>query len=232
MSDFTGRHVVVTGASGGLGVSVVRTLLEAGATCHLPMIEPEVPAHFPFGDHPHVVSVPSVRLDDEASVHGFFDALPELYASIHLVGGFTWAKLEDTSLEALQKLLTLNTATCFLACREAVRIMRRMGHGGRIVNVAAKPVLTPTVGMTAYAASKAGVAAITQTIAAEVSSEGIFVNAVVPSIIDTEVNRRSMPDADFALWPKPSEIAETVAFLASPRNLLTSGCLVPVYGRS
>ena len=107
----------------------------------------------------------------------------------------------------------------------------RAAGGGRIVNVAARAAVAPVPGMAAYLTSKAGVAALTQALAAEVLTEGILVNAVLPSIIDTPANRASMPKADFATWPKPAEIAETIVFLASPENALTSGALVPVYGR-
>ncbi len=85
--------------------------------------------------------------------------------------------------------------------------------------------------MTAYAASKAAVASITQSLAVELAAERILVNAVLPSIIDTPANRRAMPTADFASWPKPAELAEAVVYLASPANALTSGTLLPVYGR-
>ena len=126
----------------------------------------------------------------------------------------------------------LNTLTCFLACREAVRAMRAAGAGGRLVNVAARPVLQPAADMTAYVAAKAGVAALTQALAVELAADRILVNAVVPSIIDTPANRAAMPRADYASWPKPAQIAETIAFLASEANGLTSGALVPVYGRA
>jgi NAD(P)-dependent dehydrogenase (short-subunit alcohol dehydrogenase family) len=86
--------------------------------------------------------------------------------------------------------------------------------------------------MTAYAAAKASVAAITQGLATELIGDGILVNAVLPSLIDTPANRAAMPGADHAAWPKPAELAETIVFLASPQNALTSGALVPVYGRS
>jgi NAD(P)-dependent dehydrogenase (short-subunit alcohol dehydrogenase family) len=106
------------------------------------------------------------------------------------------------------------------------------GREGRIVNVAARPVVVPTGQMTAYAASKAAVAALTLSLAEELSSSRIWVNAIVPSIIDTEANRAAMPDADHHVWAKPEQIAETVAFLASPQNAVTRGALVPVYGMS
>jgi NAD(P)-dependent dehydrogenase (short-subunit alcohol dehydrogenase family) len=110
--------------------------------------------------------------------------------------------------------------------------MRRASGGGRLVNVAARPVLVPAASMTAYTAAKAGVAAMTQALAVELAADQILVNAVVPSVIDTPANRASMPKADHAAWPKPAELAEAIAFLASPQNTLTSGTLVPVYGRA
>jgi NAD(P)-dependent dehydrogenase (short-subunit alcohol dehydrogenase family) len=92
--------------------------------------------------------------------------------------------------------------------------------------------VAPVPGMTAYAASKAGVAALTQALAAELVKDGILVNAVLPSIIDTPANRAAMPSADHTMWPKPAELAEAIGFLASSHNTLTSGALVPVYGRA
>jgi len=86
--------------------------------------------------------------------------------------------------------------------------------------------------MVAYTASKGAVAAITLAVAEEVAADGIWVNAVVPSIMDTEANRRAMPNADHAKWPKLDEVAVTIAFLASPQNAVTRSALVPVYGRS
>ena len=231
MSDFDGKHVVVTGATGGLGVAVVATLLERGAICHLPMIEREVPKTIPWSGHARAHATIGTHFDDELQVTAFYESLPSLWASIQLVGGFTMAPIVETPLADFQRMMTLNATTCFLCCREAVRAMRRSG-GGRIVNVAARPAVAPAGKMIAYAASKAAVASITQCLADEVVSEGILVNAVVPSIIDTPANRASMPKADFAAWPKAEELADAIAFLSSPRNALTSGSLLPVYGRA
>src|SRR5205085_11686681 len=102
------------------------------------------------------------------------------------------------------------------------------------VNVAARPALEWRQGanMTAYTASKAGVAALTAALAEEVVKRGILVNAVAPSIMDTPANRKAMPKADHAAWPKVEEVAATIAFLASPDNKVTRGAIVPVYGRS
>ena len=221
------KHVVVTGGTGGLGVAVVERLLADGATVHLPIMEAALPAHLPWRDRVH--AVPAVSLDREDQVAAFYAGLPGLWASIHLVGGFAMAKVTETSLAEFEQQWRLNTATCFLACREAVRAMK---SGGRIVNVAARPAVTPTAGMIAYATAKAGVAALTQALAAEVLAQDILVNAVLPSVIDTPANRASMPKADHDAWPKPAQLAETIAFLASEKNALTTGTLVPVYGRA
>ena len=107
-------------------------------------------------------------------------------------------------------------------------------RGGRIVNVAARPALEwrGGAGMTAYAAAKSAVAALTGALAEEVASEGILVNAVAPSILDTPANRRAMPDADYAVWPQVEEVAQTILFLASPDNRVSRGAVVPVYGRT
>jgi NAD(P)-dependent dehydrogenase (short-subunit alcohol dehydrogenase family) len=109
-----------------------------------------------------------------------------------------------------------------------------MAAGGRIVNVAARPALEwrAGAGMAAYTVAKAGVAALTVALAEEVAKEGILVNAVAPSIMDTPANRAAMPTANFENWPKVDEVAATILFLASPDNKVTRGAVVPVYGRS
>jgi NAD(P)-dependent dehydrogenase (short-subunit alcohol dehydrogenase family) len=231
MDDLEGRHVVVTGGTGGLGGAVVDAMLARGATCHIPTREDAAPPGFERAGHERVRLAFGIDLAAEASVARFFEQVPRPWASIHLAGGFAMKAIADTALADYEAMHRINGLTCFLACREAVRAMRRGVGGGRIVNVSARPVLRPVGGMAAYLASKAEVAALTQALAEEVREEGILVNAVVPSIIDTPANRAAMPKADHAAWPKPAEIAETIAFLASPACALTAGALVPVYGR-
>jgi NAD(P)-dependent dehydrogenase (short-subunit alcohol dehydrogenase family) len=126
----------------------------------------------------------------------------------------------------------MNFVACYLCCRAAVKAMGN--NGGRIVNVAARPGLEwrGGAGMTAYTASKAAVAAMTVALAEEVAKDGILVNAVAPSIMDTPANRQSMPKADCSAWPKVEEVAATILYLASPKNAVTRGGVVPVYGRS
>jgi NAD(P)-dependent dehydrogenase (short-subunit alcohol dehydrogenase family) len=151
---------------------------------------------------------------------------------VHVAGGFAAGAIGDTSLAMWKQMHELNGVTCFLCCREAIRKIRSSTSGGRVVNVSAKPALIATAGLSAYAASKAVVAALTVSLSEELAKENIWVNAVVPSIMDTPANRREMPSADFSAWPKLAEVAATIAFLASPQNKVTRAALVPVYGRS
>jgi NAD(P)-dependent dehydrogenase (short-subunit alcohol dehydrogenase family) len=230
MLDFSGREAVVTGGTGALGRAVVGRLLAAGATVHVPVYAAEELQGFPYRNHGAVTLHHDLDLRVEADVTRLFGATSALYASIHVAGGFATGPITSTALEIWDHLIGINATTCFLCCREAVKSMD--GREGRIVNVAARPAVIPTAQMTAYSASKAAVAALTLSLAEELSSSLIWVNAIVPSIIDTEANRTAMPDAHHGMWPKPEEIAETVAFLASPQNAVTRGALVPVYGMS
>jgi len=223
-------HIVVTGGTGGLGRAVVGRLLDAGAALHLP-VEPGVEIDsFPHAGHANLSATAGVDLTDASAVEAFYTALPELWGSIHLAGGFTMAPLAETDADTFQHMMDMNLRTCFLCCRAAAA---RMAAGGRIVNVAARPGLEPRTGagMAAYAASKAGVAALTEALGEELAGQGIWVNAVAPSIIDTPANRDAMPDADHDTWPTPEEIAATIAFLVSPDNKVTRGGVIPVYGR-
>lgn len=232
MDDFANRHVVITGGSGALGGAVVRALVERGATCHVPVFAPKELDRFAFRDHPAVKVRAGLDLTVEATVQRYYAELPSLWASIHLAGGFAMKPITETTLEDFLSLMNTNAVTCFLACREAARKMREGGRGGRIVNVAAKPALVPTGGMAAYAASKAVVASLTQSLAEELAPEGIYVNAIAPSIMDTPRNRAEMPSADFSRWPKVEEVAATILCLASPENAVARGAIVPVFGRS
>lgn len=230
MLDFSGREALVTGGTGALGSAVVGRLITAGATVHVPVYVAEELERFPYRDHDAVRVHEGLDLSKETDVAGLYGATSALYASVHIAGGFAMGPVGDTSLETWEHLMRMNATTCFLCCREAVRTLG--GAEGRIVNVAARPALVPTPQMSAYAASKAAVAALTLSLAEELAESGVWVNAIVPSIIDTRANRAAMPDADHAAWPTPEQIAETVAFLASPQNAVTRGALVPVYGKS
>lgn len=228
--NLEGREAIVTGGTGALGRAVVARLVEAGATVHVPVFAADELEGFGLAEHPSVHLHDGLDLGVERDVARLYQEPTALYASVHLAGGFDMGPITETTLETWDHLVRLNATTCFLCCREAVRSFG--SREGRIVNVAARPVLVPTAQMSAYSATKAAVAALTLALSEELASSGVWVNAVVPSIIDTPVNRRAMPGADYDDWPTPEQICETIAFLASPDNAVTRGALVPVYGRS
>jgi len=229
---FEGLDVVITGGTGGLGRGVVAALVAEGATCWIPNVDPRMSADFELKSHARVHVVEGVDLLDEAAVSAFYGQVGRLYASIHLVGGFRMAPIAETTAVDFKKMFDLNALSAFLCSKAAVAAIRGGAGKGRIVNVAARPALTPSAGMLAYAVSKAAVVSLTQSLAEELKPEGIWVNAIAPSIMDTPDNRRAMPKADFDRWPKVDDIARAVVYLASPDNALTSGLVMPVYGNA
>ncbi|HZP79097.1 MAG TPA: SDR family NAD(P)-dependent oxidoreductase [Pseudolabrys sp.] len=230
--DFRDRNFVVTGGTGALGSAVVSKLIDGGAKCRVPYMHEHELAHFALRSHERVKLMAISTLADEAEVAKVYGGLPALWGSIHIAGGFAMGPVAKTDKAALMAQLETNLVSCFLCCRAAVNAIGQ--SGGRIVNVAARPALEwrSGAGMAAYTASKAGVAALTAALAEEVAKDGILVNAVAPSIMDTAANRSAMPKADFDAWPKVEEVAATILFLASPDNRVTRGGIVPVYGRS
>jgi len=230
--DFSHHTVVVTGGTGALGSAVVGALLAQGAECVVPYVHEAEMQHFAHRDDKAVTLVAVRDLADEADVETLYSRADALWASIHIAGGFAMGKVADTGKAALMAQLDQNLVSCFLCCRAAVKAMGK--GGGRIVNVAARPALEwrSGAGMSAYAIAKAGVAVLTTTLAEEAAKDGVLVNAVAPSIMDTPANRAAMPKADHAAWPKVEEVAATIVFLASPDNRVTRGAIVPVYGKA
>ena len=231
--DYRERHVVVTGGTGALGTAVVGALLEAGAVCHVPYRSEGEAKRFPHGDNKKVSLVALRDLADEAAVTDFYGGLDQLWASIHIAGGFAFAPIATSDKALLLSQLNANLVSAYLCSRAAVAAFERTGAGGRIVNVAARHALEPRLGasLTAYAVAKAGVAALTMALGEEIAKDDVLVNAVAPSIMDTPANRKSMPKADFDAWPKVEEVAAAIMFLASPETKVTRGAIVPVYGK-
>jgi NAD(P)-dependent dehydrogenase (short-subunit alcohol dehydrogenase family) len=229
--DYRNRPVVVTGGTGALGAAVVGALLDAGAVCHVPFRSADEGARFPHRGHDRVKMLADIDVSDEAAVERLYAGVPGLWASINIAGGFVWRPMADTSKADLMRQIETNLVSAYLCSRAAVTAM---SGGGRIVNVSARFGLEWRLGanMTAYVAAKAAVAAFTVALSEEVAKQDILVNAVAPSIMDTAANRKDMPKADFAAWPKVEEVAATILFLASPENKVTRGAVVPVYGKS
>ncbi len=158
--------------------------------------------------------------------HGRIDAL------INTVGGYAGGvRLWELDTKVFEQMLALNLRSGFVLSRAVVPVMLKQGHGS-IVNVAAKAAFDHAPGATAYAASKAAAVAMMDSLAADLKGTGVRVNSILPSIIDTEANRKAMPKADFAKWPKPEDIARVVLFLCGDDAKVVHGAALPVYGDS
>jgi NAD(P)-dependent dehydrogenase (short-subunit alcohol dehydrogenase family) len=158
--------------------------------------------------------------------HGRLDAM------VNTVGGYAGGmKLWEMETKVLDQMLALNLRSGYALSRAAVRAMLRQGSGA-IVNVAAKAAIDHAAGAAAYAASKAAAVAMMDSLAEDLKGTGIRVNSVLPSIIDTEANRKAMPAADFSKWPKPEEIVRVIVFLCSDDAKVVHGAAVPVFGNS
>lgn len=214
------RNVLVTGGSGGLGGAVVEAFVRVGAVVHVPARGAVVAG---------AKQLAPVDVTDEEAVRALFAALPPLWASVHVVGGFLMRPLVETSLADLRGQLDVNLASAFLCTREAARAMKQSG-GGRIINVASQAALRPGPAVAAYAASKAAVVALTQSAAAELRTDGILVNAVAPGTIDTPANRAAMPHASREGWVTPKQIAETILWLCSAENEAVTGTVTSLGG--
>lgn len=163
-------------------------------------------------------------VNDVVARHRRIDAL------VNTVGGYAGGvKLSNLDTKVLDQMLTLNLRSCYVLARAVLPAMLASGRGA-IVNIAAKAALDHPARAAAYAASKAAALALMGSLAAELSGSGVRVNSVLPSVIDTAANRKSMPKADFAKWPKPEEIARVILFLCSDDADVIHGAAIPVYG--
>ena len=223
-----GKVVLVTGALGALGRVVAEAAIARGAKVagvdHAPSNAPATPDRLEFGGVDLSDPAQARRAIDAAATHfGKLDAL------INIAGGFAFETVADGEEKTWQRMYALNVLTALNASRAALAHLAASGSG-RIINVGAMGALHAGAGMGAYAASKAGVHRLTEALAAEWKGK-ITVNAVLPSTIDTEANRASMPKADFSKWVRPQELAEVILFLASDAASAVTGALIPVAGR-
>jgi NAD(P)-dependent dehydrogenase (short-subunit alcohol dehydrogenase family) len=223
-----GKGVIVTGAFGVLGGAVVALLCERGARVAAVDVAP-APAHplaagaIPLGGYD--------LADPEAAgraVGAAVAALGKLDGLINVAGGFAWETMADGSADTWDRLYRMNVATCANMCRAAIPHLT--AAGGRIVNIGAGGAVKAGAGMGAYAAAKGGVHRLTEALAEELKGK-VAVNAVLPSIIDTPLNRKDMPNADFSAWVSPRDLAEVIAFLASDTAQAVTGALVAVNGQ-
>jgi len=222
-----GRRIIVLGARGGLGRSVVERLREAGASVMAADSRP--PAHAgPHGDVAHI----TVDALDEASVAAAFAPSPPPAAVVNLIGGYTPPQsLPGLDIATLRQQLELNLVTAAIVTKHALPVLAKQG-GGTIVHVSSRVAAQTGENGFAYSVSKLGVVRLVEAAAAEGRELGVRVNCIMPSIIDTPANRAALPHAEHDRWPKPSELAAVLAFLVSDDAILISGAAIPVYGRA
>src|SRR5271155_1982451 len=231
--NFAGKVVVVAGGTGGLGKAVSRAFLEEGARVVVTYRKEEEFAALKkvAGMNAAALEGSAIDVTDEAgtgrlvsdivSRHGRLDAL------VNTVGGYAGGvKLWEMETKLFDTMLSLNLRSGYALARAVLPTMLKQKHGS-IVNVAAKAAFDHGAGAAAYAASKAAAVAMMDSLAADAKGTGVRVNSVLPSIIDTAVNRQAMPTADFASWPKPEEIARVILFLCSEHAAVIQGAAVP-----
>jgi NAD(P)-dependent dehydrogenase (short-subunit alcohol dehydrogenase family) len=237
--NFHDKIVLVTGGTGGLGRAVTMAFLEAGATVLITYQQAEefaavvsaartMGAAPPAGVSVDVTDAPAVEkfISEIVAKHGRLDIL------VNTVGGYAGGtNLWEVDPRTYDKMLQLNLKAGFVLARAVVPRMIKQNRGW-IVNIASKAAFDHAAGGALYAATKAAALAMMDSLAAEVKPFDINVNSILPSIIDTAANRKAMPSADFAKWPKPEEIARVILFLCSEEARVIHGAAIPVYGRS
>lgn len=230
----SGEIAIVTGGTGALGQAISTTLLETGVTVAIPYAVPEERAALEGRLTPEqqarVHALPA-DVTDEAVVAKFVQSVRDRYgrvdALVNVVGGFAGGDLVSTPLAEWERMMKLNLTSVVIACRAVLPGMIA-ARSGRIVNIASRAVVPPQGGFIAYTVSKAAVITLTQALAQEVKPHHVTVNTVLPSTMDTEANRRAMPDADRSGWVSTQDVANVVAFLLSDRAAAVSGAAIPV----
>lgn len=235
---FDGSVILIAGGTGGLGREVTSAFLEERATVVVTYRnQPEwekfrsaASANTPRleGHEVNVTDEAAVRqlVEKILSKHGRVDAM------VNTVGAYAGGlKLWEMETRVFEQMLNLNLRSGYALSRAVVPAMLKQGRGA-IVNVASKAALDHAAGASAYAASKAAAVAMMDSLAADLKGTGVRVNTILPSIIDTETNRKAMPNADFAKWPKPKDIARVILFLCSDEAKVIHGASIPVYGDS
>jgi NAD(P)-dependent dehydrogenase (short-subunit alcohol dehydrogenase family) len=233
-----GKVALVAGGTGGLGRAVSLAFLEQShkvAVTYRRQEEWEA-LRSEAGANEERLEGHSLDVTDEPAVAGLVEKLlgkhGHLDCLINTVGGYAGGvRLWELDSKVFDQMLALNLRSGFVLARAVVPVMLKQKHGS-IVNVAAKAALDHGAGASAYAASKAAAVAMMDSLAAELKGTGVRVNSILPSIIDTAANRKAMPGADFAKWPKPQDIARVILFLCSDDTKLVHGAALPVYGDS
>jgi len=229
--NLSGKVFVVTGADGALGSALAATLNAYGAKVALLAHSSAAPNNQPADAWQYG----GIDLTQESAARSAMERVAKdagrIDGLINVAGGFHWEKLQDGTIDSWDTMYKVNLRTAVIACQAALPHLLRAGRG-RIINIGAIGALKASAGMGPYAASKAGVAQLTEALADELKDRGITVNAILPSTLDTPKNRKDMPQADFKSWVTLNEAAEVIAFLLSEKASAVTGALIPVAGRA
>jgi NAD(P)-dependent dehydrogenase (short-subunit alcohol dehydrogenase family) len=235
---FSGKVVLVTGGTGGLGRSVSMAFLEEGANVVVTYREQREWDDLKAIGGANISSLAGHPVDvtDELQVDQFVQKVVAEYGHldvlVNTVGAYAGGmKLWETDPKVFDRILALNLRAGYTILRAVVPAMLKQERG-TIINVAARAAFDHAGGAAAYVASKAAAVAMIDSLAADLKGTGVRVNSILPSIIDTEANRKAIPNADFTKWPKPEDITRVILFLCSEDARLIHGAAVPVYGDS
>jgi NAD(P)-dependent dehydrogenase (short-subunit alcohol dehydrogenase family) len=223
--------IIVTGAAGNLGSVVARVLALKGAqvVC-VDRSEGHFGAIAEGLDPDRLMMIGGCDLGNKTAVDQIVaDAVARfgrVTGLVNTVGGFATGKVTEEALAQWDLMMLLNAKIALITSAAVLPALIAAGHG-RIVHIAAQPGIKAAAGQAAYAASKAAVIRVVETIAAEHRSHRITANCVLPGTIDTPINRASMPNAKPDIWIAPQSIAELIAYLVSPAGAVVTGGAIP-----
>lgn len=232
------RNVLITGGTGFLGSTVTKAFLAQGDTVAVTyLFDNEVERFKEYNpDLSDKVTFIYANVTEESDVQKtvqiYLSQFDHLDIMVNIVGGFVGGiPAVELDEDRWDFMMNLNLKSVFLCCKTVIPHMTERGFG-KIVNISARAGLKGESGLSAYCVSKGGVRTLTEALAAEVMDSGINVNCIMPSIMDTPMNREAMPDEDHSRWVKTEEVAKVICFLASDDSAIINGAAIPVYGRA
>lgn len=235
MYDFSNKVVLITGGTGALGITLTQRFISSGASTIATYVNEKIEAIKPENK----INAELIKADitKEDQVVKLISTIVERFGHIDIllnsVGGYLGGKsVTELDEHEWDFMMNLNLKSAFLISKHVIPVMKSSGRGGKIVHISSRTGLKSEGFDSAYAASKSGLIRLVESISRETQESGINVNCILPSIIDTEANRKAMPKADFSRWVKTDDLANVVLFLCSQEAKVITGAAIPTYGLS